>query len=302
MTQTTTKNNEFVSISLSALFIVLKKEYKIILSVTLFFIIIGIFYRLNISKEYSSTSKIMPEVSYKASNGMAGIYQVLKKYNNNIDLYNTEITSPDLYAEILNTNDFYEYILKSKVKTSNNKEVSFKFYYDSVLQNKRNFSGKVNSHSITTIQDIQKRIILTTNKKNNLILITVNMPDPSVAADIANFTTKYLIDYITTYRTEKARQKLYFIEHLQKDISKKSVKSEDLTKEIQDNLIALTVQMKIQIQEDTPIFQILEKAQPSVSSNEPSITQILSSFIFTGLLIGIVIAFLRNNNYKIFLN
>lgn len=302
MTETTIKNNEFMPISLSPLFIVLKKEYKIILSGTLFFLIIGIFYMLNISKEYSATSKIMPEVSYKASNGMAGIYQVLKKYNNNIDLYNTEITSSELYAEIIKTNDFYKYILNKEVKTNSNKKIIFKTYCDYNSENKNTFFEKEKSHSLTSIENIQKRIVVTVNKKNNLILVTVNMPDPSVAADIANFTTTYLIDYITKYRTEKARQKLNFIENLQKDISKDSTKNEDLTKEVQDNLIASTVQMKIQIQEDTPIFQILEKAQPSLSSSEPSIPVILAVFIFAGFLVGIVIAFLINSNYKMLLN
>lgn len=302
MSQTTIKNYESTLISLSSLFVVLKREYKIILSLTFIFLIIGIFYILNISKEYISTSKIMPEVSYKASNGMAGIYQVLKKYNSNIDLYNTEITSSELYAEILKTNDFYQYILNKEVKTNKDKKISFKLYYDSILENERGFSEKGKSHSITTIQDIQNKIVISTAKKNNLILVTVNMPDPSVAADIANFTTTYLIDYITKYRTEKARLKLKFIENLQKDISKDSTKNEDLTKEIQDNLIALTVQMKIQIQEDTPIFQILEKAQPPINSSETSKTETLSVFIFIGFLIGSVIAFLINNNYRIILN
>ncbi|MEO6177945.1 MAG: Wzz/FepE/Etk N-terminal domain-containing protein [Flavobacterium circumlabens] len=302
MTQTTIKDNEYISISLSPLFIVLKREYKIILSITSFFLIIGIFYLLNVSREYTATSKIMPEVSYKASNGMAGIYDVLKKYNSNIDLYNTEITSSELYAEILKTNDFYEYILKKEVTTNTNKKTSFKLYYDSILENKSIFFGKGKSYSSTNIQDIQKRIAISTAKKNNLILVTVNLPDPSVAADIANFTTTYLIDYITKYRTEKARQKLKFIENLQKDVSKDSAKSEDLTKEIQENLIALTVQMKIQIQEDTPVFQILEKAQSSVNSSEPSVPSTLAMFIFAGLLAGVIISFLKNGNYKMLLN
>lgn len=287
MTQTDQKNNEFISINLNSLIVILKREYKIILAFTALLPIIGLFYILSIPNEYTSTSKIMPEVSYKAPNGMAGIYQLLKKYNSNIDLYNTEITSPDLYAEILHTNNFYQYILSRKVKTKNNRQISLKSYCDENLGNNSLF--------------LQKRIVISTNKKNNITLVTVNMPDPSVAADMANFSTTYLIDYITKYRTEKARKKLHFIENLQKEISANPTKSEDFTKEIQDNLEASTIQMKVQIQEDTPIFQILEKAQPPVSSNKPSIVEILAVFV-TGFLIGIIIAFLRNHNYKILLN
>ncbi|MCD0467299.1 Wzz/FepE/Etk N-terminal domain-containing protein [Flavobacterium sp. ENC] len=286
MTQTDQKNNEFILVNLNSLIVVLKREYKIILAFTALFPIIGLFYILSIPNEYTATSKIMPEVSYKAPNGMAGIYQLLKKYNSNIDLYNTEITSPDLYAEILHTNDFYQYVLSRKVKTKNNREISLKSYCDDNLGNNNLF--------------LQKRIAVSTNKKNNITLVTVNMPDPSVAADMANFTTTYLINYITRYRTEKARKKLHFIENLQKEFSTDSTKSKDLTKEIQDNLQASTIQMKLQIQEDTPIFQILEKAQPPLNSNKPSIPEILALFV-AGFLIGIIIAFLRNHNYKILL-
>ena len=310
MTQTTKKDNELISISLRPLLAVLNKEYKIILSVTILFPIIGIFYILNTPKEYISTGRIMPEITYKASNGMGGLYDLLKKYNNNIDLYNTEVTNPELYVEILKTNDYYNFILNKNVQTSNNQKISFKSYYNCLFENNDSFFEKGNSKTKTNekikyyriIQDIQKRIAITTIKKNNLIFVTVKMPDPVVAADIANFSINYLIDYITKYRTEKARQELHFIENLLKKVSKDSSKNEAFSKEIQNSLLASTIQMKIKIQEDTPIFQVLEKAQiPVISSNSATYT-ILIAYIFIGFLIGFVIAFIRNNNYKMFLN
>ncbi|TPG33947.1 hypothetical protein [Flavobacterium pectinovorum] len=304
MIQAAKEDNESLSILKNSLFLILKWEFKIILSVTSLFTIIGLFYVLNIQKEYISTGKIMPEVSYKAPNGMAGVYQLLKKYNNNIDLYNTEITSSDLYAEIIKTNDFCKYILSKNVKTSTNKIISLKSYYDYYLQNNTSLVEKRKSNSTITDgikynSNIQKRIVVTTSKKSNVILVTAQMPDPSVAADVANLTMAYLMDYITHYRTEKARNELQFIENLQKNISKDATKNDISANEIQNNLVALTVQMQIQIQEDTPVFQILEKAEIPLSSSEPSIFNILITFSFIGFLIGVVIAYLKNNNYKI---
>lgn len=308
MTQTTTKDNELISISLAPLFTALKSEYKIILSIASLFPIIGIFYILNTPKEYISIGKIMPEITHKAPNGMGGLFDLLKKYNNNIDLYNTEVTSPELYVEILKTNDFYNYILTKNVHTINNKKISFKSYYDCSFENNDSFFEKEESEITTNekikyyriIQDIQKRIVI--SKRNNLILITVKMQDPAVAADIANFSINYLIDYITKYRTEKARQELHFIENMQKNVSEDSSKKEAFTKDIQNILLASAVQMKIKIQEDKPIFLILEKAQiPVMSSNHPTHI-ILIIFILIGLLIGFAVAFLKNNNYKILFN
>lgn len=262
MTRTIKENNEDWSISFTTLFVVLRKEYKIILFVTLFFSVIGFFYISVIPDEYTAVGKIMPEVAYKAPNGMGGLNEVLKKYNGNVDLYNTEITNPELYAEILTTSNFYDYILAKEIKTRN-KKMSFKSYYDFKLKNEKSFFKKEEKDFKandkikyqTIIQDIQKRIGVTITKKNNLVFVTVKMGDPVVAADVANFTINYLIEYITQYRTEKARQELHFIENLQNDLSKDSLKSESLKNEIQNNLAAATIQMKIRIQENTPTIE-----------------------------------------------
>lgn len=309
MTQPVEENNEYRSISVTSLFTVLQREYKIILLVTLIFSIIGFINILITPKEYISTSKIMPEVAYKASNGIAGINQLLKKYNGNIDLYNTEITSPELYAEILNTTDFYNFIVAKEVTTSANKKMSFQSYYDFNFENNKLFFQKGKSDSKSNdniksygiIQDIQKRIGITV-KKNNLIFVTVKMQDPVVAADITNFTVTYLIDYLTKYRTEKTHKELRFIENLLESVSKDSTKSDALKEEMQNSLSTSIIQMKIKIQEDTPTIQVLEKAQVPVVNSEPSGLKVLLVFSFLGFLIGMVIAFFRNHNYKIILN
>lgn len=310
MTQPVEENNQYRSISINSLFAILQREYKIILLVTLVFSIIGFINILITPKEYISTSKIMPEVAYKASNGIAGINQLLKKYNGNIDLYNTEITSPELYAEILNTTDFYNYIAAKEVTTSANEKMSFQSYYDFNFENNKSFFQKGKSDSKSNdniksygiIQDIQKRIGITVIKKNSLILVTAQMQDPLVAADIANFTVTYLIDYLTKYRTEKTYKELRFIENLLESVSKDSIKSDALKEEMQNSLSTSIIQMKIKIQEDTPTIQVLEKAQIPVVNSEPSGFKVLLVFSFLGFLIGMVIAFFKNHNYKIILN
>ncbi|WP_343613156.1 hypothetical protein [Flavobacterium sp.] len=306
MTQTPKENNEDWSVFFASLFLILKKEYKIILLATLFFSIIGISYILITPKEYVSIGKIMPEVSYKASNGMGGLNELLKKYNGNIDVYNTEITNPELYGEIINTNEFYDYILAKEIKTKTNKKMSFKGYYDLKQKNKTSFFDKEQSSFKTNdkithyniVQDIQTKIIVATAKKTNLISVSVKMEDPVVAADIANFSIIYIIDYITKYRTEKTRQELRFIENLQKEVSKDSSKSTYLKNEIQNSLSASLIQMKIKIQEDTPAIQVLEKPRIPVFTSEPPAFKVFAEFTFLGLVIGIIIAFLKNYNYK----
>ena len=310
MNQKNLNNDKFIPNNSISILRILKKEVKQILLFPLLFLFIGILYIFNKPKEYVSVGKIMPEVSYKASNGMGGLYDILKKYNGNIDLYNTEITKSELYDEIIKTEQFYDYILTRKVQISNNKKESFKNYCNSRLDIK-DFSFQKNKMDSATanriilyniIQNIQKRIIITTIKRNNLTLVTVKMPDAAVAADVANYTMTYLMEYITKYRVKKANIDLLFVQDLLKNISKDSPNNQTLNKELQISLVASTIQMKLKIQEDTPVFQILEKAQIPALRVEQSKTIILTSLLFIGLLIGIIIAILRNNNYKVLLN
>lgn len=277
---------------LSSFLTIIKNNYKTIFFTTFVFLLIGIVYAKNAPQEYIATGKIMPEVQYKASNGMGGINEMLKKYNNNIDLYNTEITSPYLYSDIIKTNDFYKCILSKDVSTKSGKKMLFAAYFNFNLDH----DDRIKYYNI--VQNLQKRIVITFDKRNNLIFVSAKMEDPVVAADIANLTITYIINYITQYRTEKSRKQLLNIESLVKEVSQDSSISEELRKEFHNTLLASKIQMKIKIQEDTPIIQVLEMAQiPAVSSNV-SILNIIIGLTFTGLIIGMFILLMKNRTIK----
>jgi uncharacterized protein involved in exopolysaccharide biosynthesis len=304
MLDTMKDNDEFITIDFKALLRIFKSELKLIA----FFIfvppLLGILYTLNSPKEYAAIGKIMPEVTHKAPNGMGGLYEILKKYNGGLDSYNPEITRPELYDEIVKTKTFYDYLLSKNVEMTNGKKMEFKTYYESHLMLKKLLTQKklldsasdARTTEYSCQQNLQKRIVITTVKKNNLILVSVEMPDPMVAANIANFTIDYLVDYIAKYRTEKARQELFFIENLLKNSQK-----EGFSKEIHNGLLVSVVQMKIKIQEDTPIFQILEYAPIPVISSNPSVFYIITPCVLIGLLTGIIVALFRKHNFRMLL-
>ncbi|MBW4358894.1 Wzz/FepE/Etk N-terminal domain-containing protein [Flavobacterium taihuense] len=299
-------DDEFISINLSPLIKIIIKEIKIILIFMFLFLLFGILYILNTPKEYVSIGKIMPEVAHKPSNGMGAIFETLKKYNGNLDLYNTEITKSDLYEDIVKTKDFYDYLLTKKVQTRN-KKVGFKTYNKYNLIPDNTFISKINTTYKTNTrieeynirQNIQKRITITGVKKNNVILVSVKMPDPYVASDIATYTIKYLIDYITKYRTEKARQELHFLENLLKEVMKDNLKNEVFSKEIQKSLLASIIQMKIKIEEDKPHLQILEQPEIPVINNESSKLLIILVSAFIGFTIGFIFSLFKNDYYRI---
>ncbi|MBK0381796.1 hypothetical protein I5M32_02385 [Pedobacter sp. SD-b] len=295
-------NNESkIEIDLHAFLKIIKAEKKIILIAIFLSVIIGSFYAIyyNSEPKFVAVGKIMPEVASKPTNGLGGLYEILKKYNSNSDVYNTDITRPELYGEIINTKAFFDYLISKKVETANTKEILFKTYCNTRLmpesvfhQNEKEFD-KVGAYSYQEI--IQKRIEISTSK-NKVVSVSVEMPDQIVAAKIANYTIDYLIDFIIKYRTKKARQELLFVENLINNTPK-----EGLSKEVKSDLLASLVQMKIKIQEDTPVIQVLEYASiPVFKSNQSNIIIILP-FMFLGLIIGIFAALFKNKTYKIFL-
>lgn len=299
MMENNKKGSEFETININSLLKILKKEFKIIVLFIVLFALFGIIYALNTPKEYISVGKIMPEVAHKPSNGMGAIFEVLKKYNSNLDLYNTEITRSELYEEIIKTKEFYDYLLTKNVQTIN-KKINFKTYLQSNLENENTFFPKSNVkiEDYNFKQKIEKRIEISCNKKNNLILVSAKMPDPIVASNIANYTIDYLINYITKYRTNKATQELNFIENLLKENSKDKSK-EVFTKEIQNGLIASILQMKIKIEEDKPLIEILDKPEIPVNGSEPSKKLIILIFTILGFTIGIIISIFKDNNFRL---
>jgi len=261
-------------------FKILISEKKILGLSVFISLVLSVFYFYGIKTEYTATGKILPEVAHKPINGLGGLFELLKKYSGNVDLYNTEITPQNLYVEIINTKSFYNYLTTRNIISINKKIIKFKDYHESNL-----------------LENIQKRIQITVEKKHSIVLVSVNLSNPIIAANIANCTIDYIISYITKYRTEKARQELFFIEELLKNSKK-----ENFSKEIQNNLLASIIQMKIKIQEDTPNIQVLEYAPIPAINNNPPLYKIIIPFISLGLLVGIILVLFINSNYKKLIN
>lgn len=293
-------DDRIIEIDFLIYFKIIKAEKNIILLTILISILIGGFYAIysNSKPEFEAIGKIMPEVAIKPDNGLGGLYEVLKKYGSNTDMYNTDITRPEIYGEIINTKTFYDYLLLKNVKTVKGKKLLFKTYYyanlapeNSITEHEKNVDRKL---EYFYQQNIQSRIKINNSKNNNVVSVYVKMPDPVVAANIANFTIDYLIEFITKYRTEKAHQELLFVEKLIDETLKT-----DISKEVKTNLLTSSIQMKIKIQEDTPVIQVLENAQiPMFKSNKSNIL-IMSPFIFFGFIAGMVIALFKNRKHII---
>ena len=164
--------------------------------------------------------------------------------------------------------------------------------------------------------------ITTTIEENNTVKIAVEMPDPMVAAQATDMATGYLTNYILEYRTEKSQQDLQFIQAQHDDkkarygsIQRRLARFRDRNMNIisetalieqeqleAENQLALGLyeslaqqleQAKIKVQEETPVFKVLEPIQVPLSPSSPNRELILILSLFVGLFLGLGLVFLQ---------
>ncbi len=163
---------------------------------------------------------------------------------------------------------------------------------------------------------LEDNLSLDVNDKEGYIELSVDMPEALAAAQLAKKAQLLLQKYIIDLKSKKAKGQLLFIQECFKEKEKEFLKAEyalanfhDCNKNVisakaktierqlqtQYNLIysvysGLAKQMeqqKIQVEEDTPVFSIIEPVSVPVKSSKPKRTLILIAFLFLGGVVGI---------------
>lgn len=216
--------------------------------------ILGIIVAFSIPKVYSSSVVLAPEMGNNNSIGgglsslanMAGI-NLNKMGDVDGALY------LQIYPSIISSTTFIKELEKIEVQPKDSpKAITFKDYlktekmawwnYPSaflskMLQdkkkeiNKDHFVSELNKYSLTkeewkNIENIQGRISCDIDKENGLITLTVKAQDPSVCAVVADKGQKMLQQYITDYRTKKARTDLGYYVKLRSEANKEYIKAQ----------------------------------------------------------------------------
>ncbi len=172
------------------------------------------------------------------------------------------------------------------------------------------------------LKDLKERILIAVDKKTMIITVSVKMQDPLISAQIAEVVIENLQSYITDYRTRKAKQDLVFTEKVFEDARKAYydaqqtyARFEDANRNIatasyrteQERLrnemtLAFNVyntlaqkleQDKLRVQEQTPVYTIIQPPTVPIKASSPKKRLILVGFIFLGLFGGIGWMFVR---------
>lgn len=332
---------------------VLKEPKKLIVFIAIF-AMLGLFVALNKKKTYTSNVVLAPEIA-----GSSGVSQSISDMASNfgIDLGGKsggiDAIYPDIYPDVLSSTDFVSNLFYIKVRTKENPNslISYRAYCE---QQKSGFSFKKMIKGILSLfikkdtelggntkdpfwiskedeafcNAIRNSMTCLIDKKTNIITIGYTDNDPLVSAIMVDTIQHRLQEYITSYKTKKARNDVDYYQNLFASSKQDYVKARQLYANYADanediilesfkakrDELENDMQLKYNIytqvanqlqaaraklQESTPAFVVVQSSKmPNEASSTPRMFVVLF-FIFIGVVADVFwVVFLRNKIKK----
>ena len=317
-------------------------ERKFILKACGYAVIVGLVVAFSIPKEYTAIATIAPEVSDGKSGGGLSSLAAMAGLNMNTSS-GADAIYPDLYPDIVSSTPFITSLFNVHVKDLDGKvDTTLYCYLDEhqrapwwtlitsapfkalgwvvslFKEEKESGNSKLDPFHLTKdeaniVKMLSERISVSVDKKTGLTTLSVTMQDARISACLTDTVMLRLQNYITDYRTNKARQDFQFQQELfgrkKKEYEKAQeeyAKFADANKNIillsyraeQERLenemrlaynvytsVAQQLQMaEAKVQEITPVYTVVEPATIPIKASKPSKVMILIGLIFlTGI-------------------
>lgn len=178
----------------------------------------------------------------------------------------------------------------------------------------------ISEEKMEIIEQLRERMKVHLNEETGIVTVSAEMPEPVMAAKMADKAIELLTNYLTEYRTEKAKNDLKFAnEQLAKAkerfkkaqlelaefrdsnmgsltatalIKQQSLQSEyDLAFNLYNSLAQQYEQAKLRLQEQTPVFKTLQPVQvPTEDTLSGALVLFISVFLSLTIVITWIIA------------
>ena len=301
--------------------------------------VIGLIVGFSIPKEYSTEVTLAPESASKMNAGSMGALAAMAGINLGGASAGEDALSPELYPDIVKSTPFLLELFDVKVKDQKGKiDTTLYAYLDkyqrsswmgtvvsapfkalgwtlSLFKDKpEKKEGKIDPFRLTldetrVAEALSKRILVTIDKKTGVTTLEVTMQDPLISASLTDTVMRCLQNYITDYRTNKARHDLAFTEKLYNEAKadyqnaqKKYATFADANQNVvllsyraeQERLkneveLAYTVYTQVsgqlqmaraKVQEITPVYTVIQPATVPLRAAKPNKIMILIGFVF----------------------
>lgn len=321
-----------------------KKLYYKVLGVAF---VVGLVISFSIPKTYNCKILLAPELGGSSSSA-SGLVSLASSFGVNIGNGSSssgDAITPTVYPDLMKSVDFKTALFPVKVKQKKDKkpmtlysyfknEWKFPWWEDffGLLAPPKQKDTLVNNFELTGEQTyiaslIIKNVTCFIDKKTNLITIDVTAQDPHVAALLADSVKTRLQDFLTEYRTNKARHDLEYVEMLQRQAKKDfeharrlyveymdanqdvqlmsaMQRQNDLENEMQlqyNNYTAVSAQVidaKAKVQKETPAFTTLQSATVPLGPAGPKKGQITIICLFLAALGTTIYALQKEKQLK----
>ena len=289
---------------------------KLVLKACGWAVLVGLVVGFSIPKEYTANVTLAPEAAAGGRSVSGGLSALAGMAGINLGASQTaDALSPELYPDIVKSIPFSIEMFDIKVTDMKGKLNTTVYEYlkehqrqpwwgyitsapfkalgwviKTIKGEKENteVSNSVNSFRLTDEQSgiiaaLGERIKVEVDKKTSVIKISVTMQDPLIAATLTNEVMEKLQDYITEYRTNKARKDLEYTQKLYEESMQSYHEAQQEYAAYMDRNQNVAQQLQVakaKVQEDTPVYTVVEAASVPLRATKPSKPMILIGFVF----------------------
>ena len=328
-----------------------KKHHKLYYKVVSITFVVSAIITLSIPNYYKCTVTLAPELS-GGNKGTSGIASLASSFGVNLGgaSAGADAIMPTLYPDLMNSVTFRASLFPVKVQREGEDVVTT--YYDYLLYGQKApwwsqatkavFSffaaspevadDKLNTFKLTkeqsaVVETIGEKVVCDVDNKTMVITIDVTDQDPLICATMADSVRVRLQDFITNYRTSKARVDLDYTKKLYTEAKAKydqarskyatyadanqrvfleRVRSEqsELQTELQlaqsaYSQIAARLQLaEAKVQEETPAFTILQPATVPIKKAGPQRSKLCLIFLFLAFIATTLFVWNKESHLK----
>ena len=309
-------------------------------------VVVALIVGFSIPKEYTTTVMLAPEVE-GGSRSLGGLSSLAGMAGINMNAgESSDALYPELYPDIVSSVGFttelfpvsvedeegelkttlYNYLKEEQRSPWWSAILSLPFkcigWITSLFQDEEENVGqgidpfRLTKDETSVVKMLNEKISVSVDKKTSVITLSVTMQDPLISATMTDTVMQKLQNYITEYRTNKARHDLDFTQKLYDEAQKKyyvaqqayadyvdmnqnislrsvQTRQERLQNEMNlaYNLYNQTAQQlqlaKAKVQENTPVYTIVQAATVPLKASKPSKLMILVGFVFLAGVISV---------------
>lgn len=300
--------------------------------------ILGLVVAFSIPREYTTDVKLAPEAgSGQRASGSLGAMAAMVGISGGAQ-GGGDAVSPTLYPDVVSSVPFLVGLFNVPIEDiDGEKKITVREYVEEDLKspwwsvvmglpfkligllkssddeevdpNKPTDTFQLTKPEDAVVKALQKRITASVDTKTSVITISVLMQDPLISATLADTVVNRLQEYITDYRTNKARQDLAYAELLNSEAKDNYYKAQQKYADYLDrnngvilhsaqttrerlqneatlafNLYNQTSQQvqvaKAKVQENTPVYAVVTPATVPIKPSAPRKVLILVGFVF----------------------